>query len=90
MRYLALIALCIPLIFPFKAEAVTGDDSRFDWSLGQPVVTADNTTTCNDTAQARFDWSLGQPTIVHDTTANCTAAGGGGVTDYRQDIFWYE
>ena len=70
MRYLLLIIL---LLIPFApAFAITGDDSRFDWSLGQPAITADNTNTCNDTAQARFDWVLGQPAVVHDATANCT------------------
>ena len=82
--------LLIPLIFlPLFAFAITGDDTRFDWSLGQPAITADNTTTCNDTAQARFDWVLGQPAIVHDATANCTLApaAGGGVSD---EIIWFE
>ena len=64
------------LLSPFTAFAITGDDTRFDFSLGQPAITADNTNTCNDTAQARFDWSLGQPAIVHDATANCTLAAG--------------
>ena len=67
--------LLIPLLtIPLFAFAITGDDTRFDWSLGKPAITADNTNTCNDTAQARFDWVLGQPSIVHDSTANCTAA----------------
>ena len=81
--------LLIPLfLLPLSAGAITGDDTRFDWSLGQPAITADNTTTCNDTAQARFDWVLGQPAIVHDATANCTAvvAGVGGPDD---GIIWF-
>ena len=75
-------------LLPTFALAITGDDTRFDWSLGQPAITADNTTTCNDTAQARFDWVLGQPAIVHDATANCTTApsAGGGVDD---GIIWF-
>ena len=83
-----LIILAIVLI-PVAAFAITGDDTRFDWSLGQPAITADNTTTCNDTAQARFDWSMGQPAIVHDATANCTTApvAGGGADD---EIIWFE
>ena len=83
-----LIILILNLI-PVFAFAITGDDTRFDWSLGQPAITADNTTTCNDTAQARFDWVLGQPAIVHDATANCTTApvAGGGVSD---DIIFFE
>ena len=35
--------------------------ARFDWSLGQPVITDDNINTTNG---IRYDWSLGQPTIV--------------------------
>ena len=71
MRYLFfIVTLIIPLSPVF---AITGDDTRFDWSLGQPAITADNANVCSDTAVARFDWSLGQPAIVHDATANCTA-----------------
>ena len=86
MKYLFLILI---ILLPAPLLAITGDATRFDWSLGQPAITADNTTTCNDTAQARFDWSLGQPAIVHDATANCTAAvaAGGGVDD---GIIWIE
>ena len=87
MKYLLLTAI---FLLPLTAGAITGDDTRFDWSLGQPAITADNTNTCNDTAQARFDWVLGQPAIVHDATANCTAAppaAGGGVSD---EIIFFE
>ena len=78
MKFLLIALLIIPLALPFHAIALTGDAARFDWSLGQPAVTADNTNTCDDTATARFDWSLGQPSIVRDSTATCAAAGGGG------------
>ena len=86
MRYLLLLAL---FLLPLSSQAITGPDTRFDWTLGEPSITADAPTTCNDTAQARFDWSLGQPAIVHDATANCTAAvaAGGGVDD---GIIWIE
>ena len=77
-RYLFLLPL---LFFPLTGQAITGPDSRFDWTLGLPSVTADPTTACNDTAQARFDWSLGQPSVVHDATANCTAAAAAATTD---------
>ncbi len=39
------------------------ESARFDWSLGQPVVTDDNDNTTHGT---RYDWSLGQPTIVRE------------------------
>lgn len=87
MRYLLLLAL---ILLPTQALAITGPDSRFDWSLGQPTVTADAPNNCTDTARARFDWSLGQPTVVHDATANCTAAVAAPAGDSVQDIFWYE
>ena len=77
MKYFLLILIAF---LPLSAKAITGDDTRFDWSLGQPAITADNTNTCNDTAQARFDWVLGQPAIVHDATANCTATVSSGTT----------
>jgi hypothetical protein len=77
MKRLFLI-LALAFLCPVPALAITGDDSRFDWSSGQPAVTADNTNTCNDTARVRFDWSMGQPAVVHDATANCTAAAPGG------------
>lgn len=73
MRYLLAITL---LLVPFSLDAAQLDASRFDWSLGTPAITADNTTTCNNAATARFDWSLGQPVIVHDNTATCTVAAG--------------
>ncbi len=37
--------------------------ARFDWSLGEPVITDDNDNTTNGT---RYDWVLGQPAIVWD------------------------
>ena len=82
MKYLLTF---LALTIPFFAFAITGDDTRFDWSLGQPAITADNTNLCDDTAVARFDWVLGQPAIVHDATATCTAeapvVSGGAVDD---------
>lgn len=74
MRKLLYIALAALLAAPFVASAVTGEQVRFDWSNGQPAITADSTSECNDTAVARFDWSMGVPAIVFDSTANCTAA----------------
>lgn len=71
MRWLLLLAL---ILSPTYAVALTGPESRFDWSLGQPAINANATENCTDTATARFDWSLGQPAVVHDATANCTAA----------------
>lgn len=69
IRYLlALIALLFP-IFGFAAQL---DQARFDWSVGQPAITADNTTACNNASKVRFDWSVGRPTIVYDATATCT------------------
>ena len=56
------------------AFAVTGENIRLDWALGQPVVTDNATSACNDTTVARFDWVLGQPSVVYDATANCTLA----------------
>ena len=85
MRYLFLSLL---LALPLPAIALTGPAARFDFSLGQPAITADNTNTCNDTATVRFDFSLGQPAQVFDATANCTAAAAaGGAVD---DIIWFE
>ena len=71
MRTLLIILL---LSFPLSLGAVTGEDVRWDWELGEPAVTADATSACNDTAVARFDWVLGEPTVVFDATATCTAA----------------
>ena len=88
MRKLLLLPAIILLLTPFTGEAITGPDTRFDWTLGKPSVTADPPNTCNDTAQARFDWSLGQPAIVHDATANCTAAAA--VTGGDPGIYWFD
>jgi hypothetical protein len=76
MKLLLYIILSLLLLTPFIALAVTGENTRFDWSLGQPTIVDDSTSACTDTAVARFDWVLGQPAIVHDATANCTAAAG--------------
>ena len=70
-KILLIIAiLCLPIV----AFAISGQNDRFDFSLGQPTITADGTSACTDTAVARFDFVLGQPAIVHDATANCTLA----------------
>jgi hypothetical protein len=68
---LSLIAL---ILFSSKVHAVTGENARFDWVLGQPAVTDDATAACTNTAVARFDWVLGQPSVVFDATATCGAA----------------
>ena len=81
--FLFLLFFCIP---PLTEAA--GDDTRFDWSQGQSVITADNTNTCNDTAQARFDWVFGQTVIVHDTTANCTSVETSTTVD--SGIIWFD
>ena len=70
MRYLLIIIL---FFIPLTLFAVTGEDVRWDWELGEPAITADATNACTDTAVARFDWVLGEPTIVFDATATCTA-----------------
>ena len=70
MRYILIIVL---FFVPITLFAVTGEDVRWDWELGEPAVTADATSVCTDTAVARFDWVLGEPTVVFDATANCTA-----------------
>lgn len=81
-----LLAVFLVVVFTFAfatpARALTGPASRFDWSLGLPAITADNTNTCNNQATARFDWSLGLPGIVYDATATCTAASTGGSEEY--------
>jgi len=75
MRYLllTLIILAGITLGGTQLQAVTGEDVRFDWVLGEPAITDDPTSVCDDTAVARFDWSLGEPTIVFDATATCTA-----------------
>lgn len=86
MRRLLFLVL---LLSPLSLDAAQLDASRFDWSLGTPAVTADNTTTCNNQATARFDWSLGQPAVVHDATATCNAAPPA-TASTAHDIFWFE
>lgn len=61
------------LIFTPTLVLALEPDSRFDWSRGQPAVTADTVGVCTDTTTARFDWSRGQPMVVYDTTASCDA-----------------
>ena len=83
MKYILITLAILILSIPLNAEAITGPASRFDFSLGQPAVTADATTNCNSQATARFDFVLGQPAVVYDATATCTAAaedGGGSAT----------
>lgn len=88
MRYLLVIII---FLLPASALAITGNKTRFDWVLGQPAITDDATSACNDTAVARFDWSLGQPTIVHDATANCTLAEAAvTVAAPRPQIIWFD
>lgn len=89
-RLLLLIPVLCLFIAPSAAIALTGDASRFDWSLGQPAIAADNTTTCNNQATARFDWSLGQPAIVYDATATCTAAAPATGATTENEIIWFD
>ena len=86
MRYLILF------LIPSLAFAVTGENVRYDWSLGQPTITDDPTSSCNDTTVARFDWVLGQASIVHDATANCTLAEAAptGIEAPRPQIVWFD
>ena len=89
MRYLLIVILLAAVLVPTnEAGAVTGQDTRFDFTSGQPAVTADATSACNDTAVARFDFVSGQPAVVYDATANCTAAV---VADAPgEDIIWFD
>lgn len=68
------ILLILFVCLPATVGAITGPASRFDFTQGQPSITADNATVCNDTATVRFDFVSGQPAEVFDSTANCTAA----------------
>ena len=87
MKYL-LTALFILGILAPTALAVTGEDVRWDWELGEPTVTLDATAVCTDTAVARADWVLGEPTVVFDATANCTAAVAADVAE-DDGIIWF-
>ena len=69
MRTLFIILL---FAFPLSLGAVTGQDVRWDWELGEPAVTADATSACSDTAVARFDWVLGEPAVTVDPTNACS------------------
>ena len=71
MKYFLLILI---LLIPLNLFAITGEDVRTDWTLGESQVVIDATSPCTDTAVARADWSLGEVTTVIDATANCTAA----------------
>ena len=86
MRYLIIILLFIPIF----SGAVTGEDVRFDWELGQPAVTDDPTSACANIAVARFDWVLGEPTVVFDATATCAAAAPEVVTVDDTGIIWFK
>lgn len=69
-RLLYLLPLIIAL-FPIFGDAAQLDAGRFDWSAGQPTITGDNTSICNNASKIRFDWTRGQPTIVYDVTTTC-------------------
>ena len=86
MRYLLIIII---ILIPFNVGAVTGEDVRWDWSLGEPTITDDPTNACSDTAVARFDWSLGQPTVVFDTTATCAAAPAAAEDPADVGVIWF-
>lgn len=77
MRYLFLVVVGFLFLIPRGAEAVTGQDATFRFSLGEPEIVINAEADCNDTAVARFAFVLGQPAVVYDAEANCTAAGGG-------------
>jgi hypothetical protein len=42
------------------------NSARFDWSLGEPTVIADNNLT--STTSDSYWWSLGEPTVMSSTT----------------------
>lgn len=69
MKPLYLILVALSLALPVYAA---DEDARFDWSLGQPTITAE--TESVDNCSARFDWVLGQPTVVIDETDSCPVA----------------
>lgn len=71
MKYLLLLLV---LLLPLSALAVSGQQAKFDFSNGQPEITADATSDCTDTAKARFEFTQGLPDIALDATANCTLA----------------
>jgi len=50
MRYLLIIFL---FLIPFYTGAVTGEDVRFDWELGEPTITLDATDACTGAEVAR-------------------------------------
>lgn len=71
---LLILVAIIALAAVSQANALTGPESRFDWSLAQPSVAANATSNCTNQATARFDWSLGIPAVVYDATATCATA----------------
>jgi len=79
MKYLIITILIISALIIAKGLSA----ARFDWSLGEPVVTEDSDNTTHGT---RFDWSLGEPTIVREaeTAAPAVATGAN-----KQDIIWF-
>ncbi len=90
-RLLYIFFIASLLFLPLQSGAVTGEDVRWDWSLGEPSITDDPTSACDDTAVARFDWVLGEPSVVFDATANCEAVAPApsGIIN-RQDIIWFD
>ena len=91
MRILLITILIISFfLIGSKAQAVTGEQVRFDWTLGQPAITDDVTSVCTGTAVAMFDWSLGQPSIVYDATATCTAETPSAAEGMPQSEFWFD
>lgn len=90
MRRLLFLIPVATLFVATPALAITADAARFDFSLGVPAITADNTNTCNNQATARFDFSLGTPSVVYDATATCTAAAPASGDAIDDGIVWFE
>ena len=88
MKYFLLIILIIGLIFGATKIYAASNNSRFDWTLGQPAITNDTTTVCTDTAKNRYDWVLGQPATTFDAIATCTA-GAPTISGLDDGIIWF-
>lgn len=73
IKLILITIIIVSLFLVSDAQAVTGEQIRFDWTWGQPTLTDDVTNLCNNQAVSRFDWVWGQPSIVYDVTATCTA-----------------
>ncbi len=86
MKYFLLTLI---VLLPLNLFAISGEDVRTDWSLGESQVVIDATSPCTDTAVARADWSLGEVTTVIDATANCTTAAAAEDV-IKQDVFWFD